>query len=148
MRLPLWPKLPLLAICYTTSLAAAGHSPCDEHPTQPGWHVFVDNKDRFCFEYPPQYQVAPPVVAPGVTRSAATEFLGRSTTKPGPAELSVADDEGNATIDVFAYGTPFRPLLLDFAPTGWYGIPPRPVHTGHGEFYYYGPGGGVDYPDA
>jgi len=32
----------------------------------PNCQVFVDYQDRFCFKYPPQYQVAPAVFAPGV----------------------------------------------------------------------------------
>ena len=150
MRLRSWAKIPLLAIFSSPSLAAGHQSPCTAHPRQPGWHVFVENKNRFCFEYPAQYQVAPTVIAPGVSTGPATEFLGRLATKPGPAELALADDEPNATIDVFAYGTPFRPdRLTRFAPTGMEDIRPKLIHTAHGEFYYYGAGGGgVDYPDA
>jgi hypothetical protein len=148
MRFSFWPRVSLLAICYSTSLGAAGHSPCDAHRTQPSWHVFVDNKYRFCFEYPSRYQVAPAVFASGVTNDPATEFLGWLTTKPGPTTL--AGDEDNASIFVFAYGTPFlRDGLTRFAPTGLDDTPPTPIHTAHGDFYYYGPGGGgVAYPDA
>jgi hypothetical protein len=61
-------------------------------------------------------------------------------------ELSVADDEDNATINVIAHGTPFRRSgLAAFAPTGMEDIPPKLIHTTHEDFYYYGPGGGVDY---
>ena len=150
VRLRSWANVSLLAIFCSPLLAVGHQSPCVLHPTQPGWHVFVENKNRFCFEYPSQYQVAPTVFASGVTTGAATEFLGRLATKPGPEELAVADDEANATIDVFAYGTPFRSdALTRFAPTGMDDIPPKPIHTAHEEFYYYGAGGGVvDYPDA
>jgi hypothetical protein len=148
MRFSFWPRVSLLAICYSTSLGAAGRSPCDAHRTQPSWHIFVDNKDRFCFEYPSRYQVAPAVFASGVTNGPATEFLGWLTTKPGPTAL--AGDEDNATIDVLAYGMPFRPDgLTRFAPTGLDDTPPTRIHTAHGDFYYYGPGGGgVAYRDA
>ena len=113
--------------------------------------MYVDNKDRFCFEYPPQYQVAPTVTAPGVGGVPANEWVARLATKPQPMELAVADDEDNATINVIAHGTPFhRSDLVAFAPSsGWVDIPPKLIHTTHEEFYYYGPGGGgVDYPDS
>ena len=148
MRFSFWPGISLLAICYSNSLGAAGHSPCDAHRTQPGWHVFVDNKYRFCFEHPSRYQVAPAVFASGLSTGTGTEFLGRLTIKPGPTALG--GDEDNASIFVFAYGTPFRPdALTRFAPTGLDDTPPTPIHTAHGDFYCYGPGGGgVGYPDA
>jgi hypothetical protein len=90
------------------------------------------------------------VVASGASTGTATEVLGRLAAKPGPAQLALAFDEANATIDVLAYGTPFRPGgLTRFAPTGIEDFQPKPIHTAHGEFYYYGAGGGgVDYPDA
>jgi hypothetical protein len=150
VRVRRWVQFPLLAICCSPPLAANGRVPCAVHPTQPGWHVYVDATDRFCFEYPPQYQRAPTVTAPGVSGVPATEWLARLATKPQPMELAIADDEDNATINVIAHGTPFhRSGLTAFAPTGMQDIPPKLIHTTHQEFYYYGPGGGgVDYPDS
>jgi len=129
---------------------ASDHIPCDVHPTQVGWHVFVDHRDRFCFEYPPQYDVAPAVIASGISKGSATEFVGRLTTKPTPNQGATADNPETATIDVFAYGIPFRPdALTKLAPNGYEDIPPRPVHAANEEFYYYGAGGGgADYPDV
>jgi hypothetical protein len=113
------------------------------HRTEPGWHVFVDHKDRFCFEYPPQYQVAPPKFGANVSHGLASEFLGRLTTKPSPALTAVSDDPKDATIGVFAYGTQFRPNAQDRDHA------PEHIHAAHEEFYYYGRGGGgVDYPDS
>jgi hypothetical protein len=150
VRLRSWARFPLLAICCSPLLAARHHSPCAASPTQPGWHVYVDTKDRFCFEYPPQYQVAPTVTAPGVGGIPANQWVARLATNPQPMELATADDWDNATIDVIAYGTPFRRAKLSaFAPTGMEDNPPERIHTTHAEFYYYGPGGGgVDYPDS
>jgi hypothetical protein len=147
MRLPICVFLLAIASC---SLAkAAGHSACDLYPTQTGWHVFVDYQDRFCFEYPPQYRAAPAVFAPGVSTGSG-RFVGRLTTKPSPAVVPSASDDEAASILIFAYGSPFRPKdLTKFAPTGLEETPPQPIHAPHGEFYYYGAGGGgVDYPDS
>ena len=150
MRLRSWASFPLLAICCSSSMAAEHPSPCAAHPTEPRWHVYVDIKDRFCFEYPPQYHVAPTVTAPGVGGIPANEWVARLATNPQPMELASADDETNATINVVAHGTPFHPSgLSSFAPTGMEDVPPKRIHTRHAEFYYYGPGGGgVDYPDS
>ena len=149
MRLQLWTRFPLLAICCCPLLVAEHSSPCAAQPTQPGWRVYVDRKDRFCFEYPPQYQVAPTVTAPGVSGIPANKWVARLAANPQPIELATADDEDNATINVIAHGTPFRRSgLTAFAPTGEEDIPPRRIHTTHEEFYYYsGGGGGVLYPD-
>jgi hypothetical protein len=139
----------LLAVCCTSVFAAQRPNPCAAHRTQSTWHIFVDNQNRFCFEYPPQYQVAPTRTAPGVGGIPANEWVVRLATKPQPMELSVADDEDNATINVIAYGAQFkRSGLSRFAPTGMEDTPPKRIHTARWEFYYYGPGGGgVDYPD-
>ena len=53
MRFRSWARVPLLVVCCSSSLAAENRSPCAVNPTQPGWHVFVEKKNRFCFEYPP-----------------------------------------------------------------------------------------------
>jgi hypothetical protein len=147
MKIPIWFCVYLLAIVSSGSAEAAGHSPCDLHPTQTGWKVFVDYQDRFCFEYPPEYRVAPAVWAPDVSRGPATRFIGRLTTKPSPSEGPIADDESIATINVFAYGMPFRARdLIKFAHTGE--LEPKRIDAAHGTFYFYGGGGGgVDYPD-
>jgi hypothetical protein len=149
MRLPICLCVSLLAMASCSLAKGAGHSPCDLRPTQTGWHVFIDYQDRFCFEYPPQYRAAPAVFAPGVSTGSATRFVGRLTTKPSPTVVASANDEEEASILIFAYGSPFRPKdLTKFAPTGLEDTPPQPIHAAHGEFYYYGAGGGgVDYPD-
>jgi hypothetical protein len=127
---------------------AADHSPCALHPTQPGWRVFVDHPDRFCFEYPAKYRSAPARFAPGVSTGASL-FMGRLTTKPTPAAGVSAQEPEVASIDVFAYGVPFQPeALTRFAPTGMEDHSPQHIPAAHGDFYYYGPGGGgVEYPD-
>lgn len=149
MNIPIWFCVYLLAIASGSSAEAAGRSPCDLYPTQSGWRVFVDTRDRFCFEYPSKYQVAPAVFAPGVSTGPATRFIGRLTTKPSPSEVAIADDESIATITVFDYGMPFRSRdLIKFAHTGGEDHPPQRIDTAHGTFYFYGGGGGgVDYPD-
>jgi hypothetical protein len=143
-------SFPLLAICCSSLLAAEHPNPCAAHPAVPRWNVYVDIKDRFCFEYPPQYHVAPTVTAPGVGGIPANEWVARLATNPQPMELATADDENNATINIVSHGTPFHPSGLSaFAPTGMEDVPPKRIHTRHAEFYYYGPGGGgVDYPDS
>jgi hypothetical protein len=146
----IWFGLSLIALSSWPLAEASERSPCDQYPTRTGWHVFVDYKDGFCFEYPPKYHVAPAVFAPGVSTGAATRFIGRLTTKPSPVEVAIAEDPMTATIHIFAYGIPFRPEdLTKFAPTGGEDTPPQHIQAAHGEFYYYGPGGGgVGYPDA
>jgi len=90
------------------------------------------------------------VFAPDVSTSPETRFIGRLTTKPSPTVVPSTDDEEAASIEIFAYGTPFRPKALTrYAPTGLEETPPRLIHAAHAVFYYYGPGGGgVDYPDV
>jgi hypothetical protein len=142
MGVSFWARVLLLAASRLTPLAAWAENPCAARPTQSGWRIFVDRKHRFCFEYPAQYQVAPAVVASGVSSWPGTEFLGRLTTKPGPAQLSLASDETAATIAVYAHGVPFRPAVLTrFAPSGMGGNSPTLIHAAQAEFYYYGPGG-------
>lgn len=147
MKIPLWFGVPLLAMATSGLVGASDLSPCDQHPTRTGWHVFVDHEDRFCFEYPPKYQVAPAVVAPGFTTGLATRFIGRLTTNPSPSEGAI--DEKAATINISAFGIPFRPKdLAKFAHMGQEEFPPQRIHAAHGDFYSYGGGGGgVDYPD-
>ncbi len=150
MNSPTWFGASLLALASCGFAQAGDHSPCDLHPTRSGWHVFVDHEDRFCFEYPPNYRVAPAVFAPGVSTGKTTRFIGRLTTAPSAAEGAIADNEEAGTIDIFDFGITLRPEdLTKFAPTGQDGLPPKHLHAAHGEFYYYGPGGGgVDYPDV
>jgi hypothetical protein len=150
MKTPIWFGVSLLAMASCGLAGASDHSPCGLHPTRTGWHVFVDHQDRFCFEYPPKYHVAPTVFAPGVSTGNTTRFIGRLTTAPSPSEVAIADDPEAATINVFAYGMPFRPEdLTKRAPTGEEDSPPQHIHAAHGEFYYYGGGGGgVLYPDV
>lgn len=147
MRTPIWPSVSLLLMASCGLAGASDHTPCDLRPTRAGWRVFVDYQDRFCFEYPPKYHVAPAVVAPGVSTGLATRFIGRLTTKPSPSEGAI--DPEAATIDISAFRIPFRPEdLTKFAHMGEEDNPPQRVHAAHGEFYYYGGGGGgVDYPD-
>lgn len=149
MKAPIWIGVYLLAMSTCGLAGASAPSPCELHPARAGWRVFVDHKDRFCFEYPPKYLVAPAVFAPGVSTGEVTRFIGRLTTAPSSSEGAIADDEKVATINVFAFGTPFRPEdLTKRAPTGETD-PPQHVQAAHGEFYYYGPGGGgVEYPDV
>ena len=100
-------------------------------------------------------QISAPI--PGRTRSVrsrrsrglATRFIWRLTTKPSPTVVRSVQDEEAASIDTFAYGIPFRPEdLTRFASPGDED-PPQPIHALHGNFYYYGRGGGgVDYPDT
>jgi hypothetical protein len=140
----------VLALAGCGLARAADHNPCALHPTRTAWRVFVDRRDRFCFEYPPAYHVAPAMFAPGVSTGPG-RFIGRLTTRPSPNEIASAQqDPKTATIEVFAYGIPFRPKgLTRFAPMGGEDAEPQYIHAAHGEFYYYGPGGGgVDYPDA
>lgn len=148
MRAQIWFSISLLVIG-SCGAAEASDNPCNRHPTKRGWHVFADHRDRFCFEYPPQYRSAPPVFAPGVSMGLASRFIGRLTTNPSPDEEASVEDPKAASIDVFAYGIPFRPEnLARFAPTGDQENPPQRVHAAHGDFYYYGRGGGgVDYSD-
>lgn len=150
MKTPTWFGVPLLAMASCCLVGASDHSPCELHPTRTGWHVFVDHKDGFCFEYPPKYHVAPTVFAPGISTGNATRFIGRLTTAPSPSEGAIADDPKAATVNVFAEGIPFRPKdLSKRAPTGGEDSSPQRIHAAHGEFYYYGRGGGgVDYPDV
>lgn len=150
MRLQLWTRFAVHAMFCSPCLIAQHPNPCAAQPTQPGWRVYVDTRDRFCFEYPPQYHLAPTITAPGVGGIPANQWVVRLAVNPQPMEIAVAEDEGNATINVVAYRTPFhRSALTAFAPTGLEDIPPKRIHTPHEEFYYYGPGGGgVDYPDS
>ena len=150
MKTRIWFGVCFLAMASCGSAGASDQSPCDLHPARTGWHVFVSHQDRFCFEYPPKYHGAPTVFAPSVSLGKATRFIGRLTTAPSPSEVATADDPETATINVFAYGTPFRPEdLTKSAPTGGQDSPPQRIHAAHGEFYYYGRGGGgVNYPDV
>lgn len=148
MKVPVWVGISLLSINCTIAMAGTHQDPCHAHPTHPGWHVFVDHKDRFCFEYPPKYKPAPTVWAPDVSHGLATEFLGRLTTKPTPMEGASEPDV--AAIYIFGFQIPFQPdSLTKFAPTGDEDNPPKHIHAAHKDFYYYGAGGGgVFYPDA
>jgi hypothetical protein len=150
MKTPISFGVSLLAIASCGWAGASDHSPCDLHPTRTGWHVFVDHQDRFCFEYPPKYHVAPAVFAPGVSTGNTTRFIGRLTTAPSSSEGGIGDDPKAATINIFTYGIPFRPEdLTKRAPTGAQDAPPQRIHAAYGEFYYYGRGGGgIDYPDV
>ncbi len=150
MRTSCWTVAIVVAVLSFKSCVADGQNPCKTRPTQPNWHVFVDERDRFCFEYPPQYKVAPTVAAPGIGHPPANEWVARLATNPRPMVISVADDGDNAAIDVIADGARFLPSeLTRFAPTGLQDEPPKLIHTAHLDFYFYGPGGGgVDYPDA
>ncbi len=145
-----WSVAILLAVLSSRSCLAGGENACKAKPTQPRWQVFVDARDRFCFEYPPQYKVAPTVAAPGIGHPPANEWVARLATHPRPMVISVAEDEDNAAIDVIADGARFRaPQLTKYAPTGMQDVLPKLIHTGHLDFYFYGAGGGgVDYPDA
>jgi hypothetical protein len=138
-----------LLVCGAAGTFAAGQNPCREHSTQAAWKVFVDQKLGFCFEYPPQYQIAPPRHAPGVSGTDKEKWLGRLATKPGSVELATADDEENAIIDIYLSDAPCSvDRLKRSAPTGYADIPPKRIRTAHGTFYFYGAGGGgVDYPD-
>jgi hypothetical protein len=138
----------LLVFAGCSFAIAADHNPCALHPTRTGWRIFVDRRDGFCFEYPPKYRIAPARFAPGLS-TGGPKFIGRLTTKPTPAEGASADNEKVATIDIFAYGMPFRADdLTRFAPMGMDDYPPQRIPAAHGDFYYYGPGGGgVQYPD-
>jgi hypothetical protein len=82
MKSPIWFGVSLLAIASCGLAGASDHSPCDLLRTRTGWHVFVDDQDRFCFEYPREYHVAPTVFAPGVSTGDATRFIGRSRRRP------------------------------------------------------------------
>lgn len=145
-----WTVSILLAVLSSISCVASGQNPCKARPTQPNWQVFVDERDRFCFEYPPKYKVAPTVAAPGIGSVPSDQWIARLATNPRPMVISVAEDEDNAAIDVVANGTRFRPSeLTRFAPTGLQDVMPKLIHSGNTDFYFYGPGGGgVDYPDA
>jgi hypothetical protein len=137
----------LLALVGSGLAGASDLNPCRLHPTQAGWQVYVDHQNRFCFEYPPRYKVAPAKFAPDVG-GPPDKFLGRLTTRPSPAEDLSAESANIASINVFALGTPFRLKdLTKRAPTG-VESPPEAVHAAHAEFYYYGRGGGgVNYSD-
>jgi hypothetical protein len=150
MKTPIWVGVSVLATASCGWAGASDHSPCDLRPTRTGWHVFVDHQDRFCFEYPPKYHAVPTVFAPVGSIGHATRFIGRLTTAVSPSEVATEDDPKAATINVFGFGTPFRPGdLTKRAPTGDQDSPPQRIHAAHGEFYYYGRGGGgVNYPDV
>jgi len=135
----------LLAMAGCGSASASSHNPCVLHPTRRGWHVFVDYRDGFCFEYPPKYLSAPAVFPPGYMPG-KTRFIGRLTTKPSSND---SDDPDVAEIDVYDEGYPFRlEDLMQFSPIGDVDNAPPLVHAAHADFYYCGPGGGgVTYPD-
>jgi hypothetical protein len=140
----------LLAIYPFTLAVGNSQSPCAAHPAKPGWKVFVDARNKFCFEYPPKYRAAPPVAAPGTSLGLASRFLARLTTKPTPRLGAGDDDVTVAEIEVFAYSEPFHPeSLAKFAPTGMEDSPAKRIHEPYEDFYYYGAGGGgVNYPDV
>ena len=141
-----------ISACSTLSFAGGYQSPCMTNRTQRGWHVYVDKKYRFCFEYPPQYKSAPTATAPGIGSGIpVSERRVRLSVNPQPVEHpDTNEDETDATINVIAYGTSIHLSdLSSLAPTGWQDVPPERVPTMHQEFYYYGPGGGgVAYPDS
>lgn len=150
MKIWFWTVGIVLAVLSSKSCVAGGRNPCRTKPTQPNWQIFVDARDGFCFEYPPEYKVAPTVAAPGIGHPPATEWVARLAIHPRPMVISVAEDQDNASIDVIAEGARFRASeLTRYAPTGLQDVAPKLIHTAHLDFYYYGPGGGgVDYPDA
>ncbi len=145
MRLSLVMSVFLLGICYSPSISATEQSPCNAHPTQPGWRVYINHKYRFCFEYPPNYK---PVRAMIEGWTYPAQCLGRLQDTSPDAKSDSYDED--TTIDVIHYDWLFRrDGLTRFAPTGMEDWPPDPIPTKFQTFYYYGPGGGgVAYPDV
>ncbi|HTX42332.1 MAG TPA: hypothetical protein VMD25_10925 [Acidobacteriaceae bacterium] len=144
-KAPIWLCAVLLAMAGCGLANASNHNPCALHPTRRGWHVFVDYRDGFCFEYPHKYRIAPAVFSPGYMPDPKIRFIGRLTTKPSSNE---PDNPHVAEIDVYDEGYPFRLKdLIQFWPIDEDNAPPL-VHAAHADFYYCGPGGGgVSYPD-
>lgn len=146
MKAPVWLGVVLLVTANSCLANTRKNNPCALHPTRHGWHVFVDQRDGFCFEYPPKYRKAPAVYPPDYVPDPKTRFIGRLTTKLSQYESA---DPDVATIDVYDEGYPFRlEDLIKFSPIGDVDNAPPLIHAAHADFYYCGPGGGgVNYPD-
>jgi hypothetical protein len=135
----------MFGISYSQSISATEQSPCNLHPTHPGWRVYINQKYRFCFEYPPSYKPVRAVID-GWTYPA--QCLDRLQDTSPNAKSDLFDED--TTIDIIHYSWPFRREgLTRFAPTGMQDLPPDPISTKFQTFYYDGPGGGgVAYPDV
>jgi hypothetical protein len=150
MRFSSQAGLALIIFFSASPSVARAQNPCAVHPTQPGWHVFVDKKDGFCFEYPGDYKRVPtrPLSSGpcGVKQGCLLTLVKNS---PPSVPPSNQDEFKNVSIGLSALGIPFHlDLLSRSAPMGYEDIPPEPVQVGGTTFYYYGPGGGgVTYPD-
>jgi hypothetical protein len=150
MRISFWAGVVLFAFFSAASSITYAQNPCAPHPAQPGWRVFVDKRDGFCFEYPGDYKRAPTrPFASGPCGAKQGCLLNLVKNLPPSIPPSDQDEYKNASIGLSALGIPFRLNLLSrSAPMGYEGIPPAPVRVGEMMFYYYGPGGGgVTYPD-
>jgi len=129
-------------------LAPSGVAPCPTQNTPAGWKIYVNEKYRFCFSYPPIYA---PVDRTEVEKDSSDLYCsgdfveafeeGRAAqlqdTRHPDAALCV--NVGDEMWDLEA--------MSKSAPTGQEG-PPQPKIIEGQVFYYYGPGGGgVCYPD-
>ncbi len=149
MRFSFWAGCALLAFFNAASSVGLAENPCAAHPTQPGWRVFVDKRDGFCFEYPGDYKRVPGMIGSrpcGVKQGCL--LLNLEKNPPPPSDQ---DEYKNASIGLglSSLGIPFHlDLLTQYAPMGNEDNPPEPVRIGESTFYYYGPGGGgVTYMD-
>jgi hypothetical protein len=124
-------------------------NPCAAQPTQPGWRVFVDKRDGFCFEYPGDYKRVTAMLASRPCGVKQGCLLSLKKNPPPSVPPRDQDAINNASINLSSLRIQFHlDLLTRYAPTGYQDTPPQPVRVGGTTFHYYGPGGGgVAYPD-
>lgn len=149
MRFSFWAGPALIAFFSAVSSIAGTQNPCAAHPTQPGWRVFVDKREGFCFEYPGDYKRVTTMLASRPCGVKQGCLLSLEKNPPPSVPPSDQDKFNNASLDLSSLGIPFDlDLLTRYAPTGYVDTPPEPVRVGGTTFYYYGPGGGgVTYAD-
>ena len=107
-----------------SSVAGDGH--CSQEHGPSGWRVYVNDKNGFCFRYPPSYKIGQD---PNTRHGMILDLLGQG------GDILV-------WVDQYPFGEHrFEELSRS-------GNPPEEKKIGQYSFYYNGPGGGgVDYSD-
>ncbi len=116
--------------------------PCPTPNAPAGWKVYLNQKYRFCFSYPPIYE---PVAEPWLekyTNSAESSKLVRQEVEEGRFATFQHRQNPDLSIGLLIGTEPFDlQSFVQQAPTGQEG-PPVPRDIMGRRFYYYGPGGG------
>jgi hypothetical protein len=140
----------LVIVFCIPAVVTHGQSPCIKHPIHSGWKFYINVRYRFCFEYPPNYQMVSADRLPHSYPGSGISFLAEMQDHEFESSPhGVEYDEPRASIDIELYpGPPDPDLLRKWAPTGLEDVPPKLVRAAHQTFYFYGAGGGgVSYSD-